>query len=384
MDRATIDDLCSSGYLTNAQQLLDILASATDLDRRAAGLEEADTDSFCLDLQCPYCYEGGYELAGFCAHLECEHYMEAKPVVCPVCDARVSKDLFSHITAKHAQLLKSQRRRRSRRPSDSSSSLLPRVHTVNTSNSTGSGTSAGSSSIDVPNLGSSSNISGGSSGTSARSGSGDEDLLPLKTLSGPPVARSLLSNSVGSISNGSNGSSTSTGGGSLLSGSSVGSSSVASDISVSTGDVLDPSTTAKTRFAPQQEFSLVPQPPQDSSPGPFTPLQGSSIVQRSPPEQQEQQEEQKEQCTKQVRQEKSEDQRSGALSGAKPLQSVPKTAEVKLKSSARPPATLGSDVARRDSLRPSWEEWRVRQSQPKLRALFVQQLLLSTMPGDLR
>ncbi|KAG8070540.1 hypothetical protein GUJ93_ZPchr0006g44211 [Zizania palustris] len=41
---------------------------------------------------CPYCYED-HDITSLCAHLEDEHPFENKVVACPVCSARVSKDL---------------------------------------------------------------------------------------------------------------------------------------------------------------------------------------------------------------------------------------------------------------------------------------------------
>ncbi|KAG8058776.1 hypothetical protein GUJ93_ZPchr0002g26727 [Zizania palustris] len=49
-----------------------------------------------LDFPCPYCYED-HNIASLCAHLEDEHPFESKVVACPVCSARISKDLLRRV-----------------------------------------------------------------------------------------------------------------------------------------------------------------------------------------------------------------------------------------------------------------------------------------------
>ncbi|KAH9570727.1 hypothetical protein CY35_02G056400 [Sphagnum magellanicum] len=78
------------------------------------------------DFSCPYCYED-FDLTSLCSHLEDEHCFEFKPAICPVCAARIGKDMLGHVTLQHANLLKMQRRRRFQRggtPSSATLSLL--------------------------------------------------------------------------------------------------------------------------------------------------------------------------------------------------------------------------------------------------------------------
>ncbi|AQK70765.1 drought-induced 19 [Zea mays] len=62
-------------------------------------------DDLHSDFPCPYCYED-HDVASLCAHLEDEHPFESKIVSCPVCSARISKDLVDHITLQHGYLFK--------------------------------------------------------------------------------------------------------------------------------------------------------------------------------------------------------------------------------------------------------------------------------------
>ncbi|CAN6244108.1 unnamed protein product [Urochloa humidicola] len=66
------------------------------------------------DFPCPYCYED-HDITSLCTHLEDEHPFESKIVACPVCSARISKDLLDHITLQHGYLFKLQRHHRLRR-----------------------------------------------------------------------------------------------------------------------------------------------------------------------------------------------------------------------------------------------------------------------------
>ncbi|XP_024517419.1 protein DEHYDRATION-INDUCED 19 homolog 4 isoform X2 [Selaginella moellendorffii] len=76
------------------------------------------------DFACPYCFEG-LDLLSLCSHLEDEHFSESRPVLCPVCAAKVGKDMISHITVHHGNLFKFQRRRKFRRPGITSHSGFP-------------------------------------------------------------------------------------------------------------------------------------------------------------------------------------------------------------------------------------------------------------------
>ncbi|XP_073056083.1 protein DEHYDRATION-INDUCED 19 homolog 4-like isoform X2 [Primulina eburnea] len=78
------------------------------------------------DFPCPYCFEE-FDIASLCPHLEDEHPSESRPAICPVCSAKVTQDVLSHITLQHGHLFKFQRRRRLRRvpvPNSQALSLL--------------------------------------------------------------------------------------------------------------------------------------------------------------------------------------------------------------------------------------------------------------------
>ncbi|XP_073299139.1 protein DEHYDRATION-INDUCED 19-like [Primulina huaijiensis] len=78
------------------------------------------------DFPCPYCFEE-FDIASLCPHLEDEHPSESRPAICPVCSAKVTRDVLSHITLQHGHLFKFQRRRRLRRvpvPNSQALSLL--------------------------------------------------------------------------------------------------------------------------------------------------------------------------------------------------------------------------------------------------------------------
>ncbi|KAG1334991.1 protein DEHYDRATION-INDUCED 19 [Cocos nucifera] len=80
------------------------------------------------DFSCPYCYED-HDITSLCAHLEDEHLFESKIAPCPICSAKVSRDMLNHITVQHGHLLKLQRCRRLRRvtiPNSQALSLLGR------------------------------------------------------------------------------------------------------------------------------------------------------------------------------------------------------------------------------------------------------------------
>ncbi|MCO5551050.1 hypothetical protein L7F22_004546 [Adiantum nelumboides] len=94
-------------------------------DRLSADDFEVD-DEVRPEFVCPYCYED-FEISALCSHLEDEHMYESKGVACPVCAAKITKDVVGHMTYQHAHLFKIQRRRRYRRsgvPPASSFSLL--------------------------------------------------------------------------------------------------------------------------------------------------------------------------------------------------------------------------------------------------------------------
>ncbi|CAI9270041.1 unnamed protein product [Lactuca saligna] len=57
------------------------------------------------DFPCPYCYED-FDIGSLCSHLEDEHSFESRATICPVCSAKVTRDMLSHITLQHGHLLK--------------------------------------------------------------------------------------------------------------------------------------------------------------------------------------------------------------------------------------------------------------------------------------
>lgn len=98
------------------------------LDRLNMDDFEVVEDEVRPDIPCPYCYED-FDLASLCTHLEDEHSCENRATVCPICSAKVARDMLSHITLQHAHLFKMQRRRRLRRvgiPNSQALSLLGR------------------------------------------------------------------------------------------------------------------------------------------------------------------------------------------------------------------------------------------------------------------
>lgn len=85
-------------------------------------------DDIRADFTCPFCFED-FDIALLCCHLEDEHCIDTKNALCPVCAAKVGKDMVGHITLQHGHLFKMQRRRRFRRgglPPNSTLSFLSR------------------------------------------------------------------------------------------------------------------------------------------------------------------------------------------------------------------------------------------------------------------
>jgi hypothetical protein len=98
----------------------------TILDRQV-NLDDVDGDEdMRAEFSCPYCYEE-FDIAALCSHLEEEHCFESRAGMCPVCSAKIAKDMVGHISLQHGQLFKMQRRRRFRRagiPSNAALSLF--------------------------------------------------------------------------------------------------------------------------------------------------------------------------------------------------------------------------------------------------------------------
>ncbi|XP_039119981.1 protein DEHYDRATION-INDUCED 19-like [Dioscorea cayenensis subsp. rotundata] len=85
-------------------------------------------EEFRPDFPCPYCYEE-HDISSLCSHLEDEHPFESKAAVCPICSAKVTRDMLNHITVQHGHLFRLQRRRKLQRvaiPSSQALSLLGR------------------------------------------------------------------------------------------------------------------------------------------------------------------------------------------------------------------------------------------------------------------
>ncbi|XP_031498461.1 protein DEHYDRATION-INDUCED 19 homolog 2-like [Nymphaea colorata] len=77
------------------------------------------------EFPCPFCSED-FDIVGLCCHIDDEHSIEAKNAVCPVCGTRVGMDMVGHITMQHGHFFKMQRRRRYRKGSHSTLSILSR------------------------------------------------------------------------------------------------------------------------------------------------------------------------------------------------------------------------------------------------------------------
>ncbi|XP_022858023.1 protein DEHYDRATION-INDUCED 19 homolog 6-like isoform X1 [Olea europaea var. sylvestris] len=77
------------------------------------GFEEIDMDDDIREeYACPFCSEY-FDILGLCCHIDDEHPVEAKNAICPVCAMRVDVDLVGHITLRHANIFKVQRKRKS-------------------------------------------------------------------------------------------------------------------------------------------------------------------------------------------------------------------------------------------------------------------------------
>ncbi|KAJ7534826.1 hypothetical protein O6H91_12G005600 [Diphasiastrum complanatum] len=118
-------DLWAARMLASKHQQM-LQASQSPMDRHLSLDDLECDDEIRPDFVCPYCYEE-CDIATLCSHLEDEHCFEAKPVMCPVCAAKIRKDLIGHITLQHNHLFKVQRRRRFRKsgvPSHAALSFL--------------------------------------------------------------------------------------------------------------------------------------------------------------------------------------------------------------------------------------------------------------------
>ncbi|XP_071697100.1 protein DEHYDRATION-INDUCED 19 homolog 3-like [Rutidosis leptorrhynchoides] len=90
------------------------------------GFEDIEMDDDVREeFPCPFCI-GYFDIVGLCCHIDDEHHLESKNGVCPVCAMRVGVDMVAHITLQHGNIFKMQQKRKSRKGSVSTLSLLRR------------------------------------------------------------------------------------------------------------------------------------------------------------------------------------------------------------------------------------------------------------------
>jgi len=101
-------------------------ASRSPMDRHT-GIDDMKVDyDMRAEFICPFCHLD-FDIATLCCHLEDHHPFESSNAVCPVCAAKVGRDMVGHITLQHGHLFKLQRRRRFRKggmPSNSTLSFM--------------------------------------------------------------------------------------------------------------------------------------------------------------------------------------------------------------------------------------------------------------------
>lgn len=94
---------------------------------RHMGIDDMKVDyDMRAEFTCTFC-DLDFDIATLCRHLEDHHPFESSNAVCPVCAAKVGRDMVGHITLQHGHLFKVQRRRRFRKgvmPSNSTLSFL--------------------------------------------------------------------------------------------------------------------------------------------------------------------------------------------------------------------------------------------------------------------
>lgn len=96
--------------------------SRYDLYVGAEEVDAMDEDSG-AEFSCPFCAED-FDIVGLCCHIDDEHPHEARSGFCPICASRVGMDLVGHLTMEHGSFFKVHRRRRFRRGSFGSHSML--------------------------------------------------------------------------------------------------------------------------------------------------------------------------------------------------------------------------------------------------------------------
>lgn len=101
-------------------------AGRSSMDRHM-GIDDMKVDyDMRAEFTCSFC-DLDFDIATLCRHLEDHHPFEFSNAVCPVCAAKVGRDMVGHITLQHGHLFKVQRRRRFRKgvmPSNSTLSFL--------------------------------------------------------------------------------------------------------------------------------------------------------------------------------------------------------------------------------------------------------------------
>jgi hypothetical protein len=101
-------------------------AGRSSMDRHM-GIDDMKVDyDMRAEFTCTFC-DLDFDIATLCRHLEDHHPFESSNAVCPVCAAKVGRDMVGHITLQHGHLFKVQRRRRFRKgvmPSNSTLSFL--------------------------------------------------------------------------------------------------------------------------------------------------------------------------------------------------------------------------------------------------------------------
>ncbi|KAJ7527078.1 hypothetical protein O6H91_16G035600 [Diphasiastrum complanatum] len=108
----------SSTAISNKRQ--SSVASAVPKHSRSRFDEDEDLRT---EFSCPYCYND-YDLDTLGSHLEDQHCFESRIAVCPVCSARIWRDMAGHVTLQHGHLYKIHSQNRFRKSSTSSNSTI--------------------------------------------------------------------------------------------------------------------------------------------------------------------------------------------------------------------------------------------------------------------
>ncbi|KQK06724.1 protein DEHYDRATION-INDUCED 19 homolog 2 isoform X1 [Brachypodium distachyon] len=109
----------SSSAARRLQSRYDLYMGFDEADAGGEEVEARGAEAY----NCPFCGED-FDFVGLCCHIDDEHAVEAKSGVCPICATRVGMDLIGHLTMQHGSYFKMQRRRRVRKVSSGSHSLL--------------------------------------------------------------------------------------------------------------------------------------------------------------------------------------------------------------------------------------------------------------------